>query len=289
MAVAYTRPFHPLDLASRAAAVFSLGEMIDQLRHEEVSHGASRNALTLVHDENLTAVLTVARQGAECGDHYSQEPTVFVMLEGELAIASASDGGITYLPNGSAGALARDVRHKLSATTDCAYLMVMGRHSKAERSAAVQRPAITGKTPTERSAQSIRQVTSSEAEADAIEDLVHQVMQRIDAAPAARRDELRAYASDLLAADNYSACAQADELQRPRRFAPLNFAAEAFLLALAGVIFLFFLPPVAAVLILLAILIAVGGVLRVLVARGVSVGRRLLPLDAWRAHHRSAH
>jgi hypothetical protein len=235
MSVAYARPFHPLDLANRAAAVFALGDMIDQLRHEEVYRSANRNALTLIHDAYLTAVLTVTRAGAECEDHFSQEPTVFIVLEGELAIESA-DGGIMYLPGCSAGALARDVRHKLTASTDCAYLMVMGRQDKAEKSAGARRSMNT----------------------------------------------------DLLAADMSSTRSQANELQRSGRLAPLNFASEAFLLALAGLILLFILPPAAAIVILLSILIAVGGTLRALASRGTRVGGRLLRLRASHAH-RSSH
>ena len=140
MAVAYERPFHPVNFDSEAAGVFSLGDMIDQLRREEVYESANRDALTLIHDDGLTAVLTVAKEGAQCEDHSSPEPTIFIVLDGDLTIESAFDGAVIYLRQGSAGALAPDVRHKLTATTDCAYLMIMGRKNKAGNSARRTRP-----------------------------------------------------------------------------------------------------------------------------------------------------
>jgi quercetin dioxygenase-like cupin family protein len=132
MSVAYTRPFHPLEFATKAAGQFALGAMIDQLQNEGSYRTAHRNALTLVRDDGLTAVATVARKGAQCEEHFSRGPTVFIVLEGELAIESAGDDRVITLPKGSVGVLAREIRHQLTAVSDCAYLMIMGRRRKAE-------------------------------------------------------------------------------------------------------------------------------------------------------------
>ena len=143
MSVAYTRPFHPFDLESRDSATFRLGDMIEQLRQEEVYRAGNRNALTLIHEGGLTAVLTVAKANAECEDHLSQEPTLFVVLDGDLKVESAADDEVIYLSLGAAGALARGVRHKVTATTDCAYLIIIGGTTEANepgRTAAARRP-----------------------------------------------------------------------------------------------------------------------------------------------------
>jgi len=140
MSVAYTRPFHPLDLESRTSAMFRLGDMIEQLRQEEVYRAGNRNALTLLHDGGLTAVLTVVKAGAECEDHLSQEPTLFVVLDGDLKVESAADEGIIYLSLGAAGALARGIRHKITATTECAYLMIIGGSTAPEENVGISSP-----------------------------------------------------------------------------------------------------------------------------------------------------
>lgn len=52
MAECYERPFVPVDLAERSAALFPLQEMIDQLRKEESFRDSNRNARTLVSRAN---------------------------------------------------------------------------------------------------------------------------------------------------------------------------------------------------------------------------------------------
>lgn len=126
MAECYERPFVPVDFSQRAAAMFPLQGMIDQLRNEESFRDSNRNALTLVNDDNLTAVLAVAKEGAECADHSAPEPTFAICLAGKLEVRAASGGGVIDIPQGSAAVLAPDVLHKLAAITDCAYLLVMG-------------------------------------------------------------------------------------------------------------------------------------------------------------------
>jgi quercetin dioxygenase-like cupin family protein len=128
----YERPFVPVDLSERAAAIFPLQGMIEQLSREEVFREANRNALTLVHHDNLTAVLTVAKEGARCADHSAAEPTLVVGLTGELEVQAASDGEVIHVSEGSAAVLAPDVLHNLVAVTDCAYLLVIGGGKVAE-------------------------------------------------------------------------------------------------------------------------------------------------------------
>ena len=120
------RPSHPIDLSQDSAAVFPLRSMIEKLRREDVYDRSSRNAVALIHDDGLRAVLTVAREGAECGDHASPEPTLVINLAGRLAVRGADGGGAIELPEGSAAALAPNVRHRLAAVTACAYLTIVG-------------------------------------------------------------------------------------------------------------------------------------------------------------------
>jgi quercetin dioxygenase-like cupin family protein len=270
------RPFHPVDFSDHAATLFALPGLINQLREEAVHRRAKRDALTLIHNHYLTAVLTVVRAGAQYEEHFSPEPTLFVMLEGELAIESGGNGGMMYLRSGSVGVLARAIRHKVTARTDCAYLLIIGYQRRVALPAESCQPTVR----VGGSVQSVRQAVSSQAAPDAVEGLVHQLTQSIDAAPLPQRDELRTYASDLLAADFSSARSQAEELQRSRRRAPLNAAGVASLLVLAAAIFFPFFPEMAAILMLSAIVLAVTGLLGAFVLRGTRVGERLLRLGA---------
>jgi quercetin dioxygenase-like cupin family protein len=122
----YERPFVPVDLSKRAAALFPLPAMIEQLRNEESFRDSNRNALTLVHQDGLTAVLTVAVEGAQCADHSAPEATFAVCLSGELEVRAGTGGAVIAIPPGEAAILAPHVEHRFVAVTDCAYLLVMG-------------------------------------------------------------------------------------------------------------------------------------------------------------------
>lgn len=120
------RPSHPIDLASDAGAVFQFASAIDALREEDVYGHSNRNAIGLVHDDGLRAVLTVAKAGTECDDHAAREPTMIVTLSGRLSITGGEGAGVIQVPEGSAAVLAPGVRHRLVAVTDCAYLLIVG-------------------------------------------------------------------------------------------------------------------------------------------------------------------
>ena len=140
MASSFERPFHPIDLSEDAAALFPLRTMIDELRQEDVYKSSSRNALALIHDEGLRAVLTVAKEGVECGDHTSPEPTVVVNLAGRLAIKGSEGAGMIQLSEGTAAALAPNLSHRLAAVTECAYLTIVGSRAGTEDGAQVSIP-----------------------------------------------------------------------------------------------------------------------------------------------------
>jgi quercetin dioxygenase-like cupin family protein len=231
MSDSFERPFHPVELSRRVAKQLPLGSMIDQLRGEESYRNASRNALTLVHDDGLAVVLTVARGGAECADHSSPEPSLVVSLAGELAIKSPSDEEI-LLPQGSAGTLGPDVHHRLAAVTDCAYLTIIGSRRETPRDA------------------------SSESERTDVAERVEQLARGIERAPAADQHELRDYAVGLLTAE-------APSILAPRRAsstAPMGALGAALLMIVASGVFFLVFPPVALVMFFLAFFVALVGI-----------------------------
>jgi quercetin dioxygenase-like cupin family protein len=231
MSDSFERPFHPVELSSRAAKQLPLGSMIDQLRGEESYRNARRNALTLVHDDGLAVVLTVAKGGAVCGEHSSPEPSLVVSLAGQLAIKSTSDEEI-LLPQGSAGALGPDVHHRLAAVTDCAYLTIIGSRRDTGRD------------------------VSSEAERTDIADRVEQLARGIERAPAADQHELRDYAVGLLTAEAPSTLAP----RSASATAPMGALGAALLMIVASGVFFIVFPPVALVMFLLAFVVALVGI-----------------------------
>lgn len=126
MAQAYERPFRPVELSVESMRSFPLQSMIQQLRSERTYRDAGRDALTLVHGEGLTAVLTVARQGTTCDEHSYPAPTLMLGLLGSLSISSPSDGGERSLREGEVIGMAPNVGHAVTAKSDCAFLTVIG-------------------------------------------------------------------------------------------------------------------------------------------------------------------
>jgi quercetin dioxygenase-like cupin family protein len=122
----------PVDLTNQAAALFSLPALMLSLSEEANPNDSNRNALTLLRNEELTAVLTVVKEGAECGQHSAPSPAMIIALSGEVEIRAA-DGASIYVPQGLAAALAPGVPHQIAAVTDCAYLLVIGgQHGEEE-------------------------------------------------------------------------------------------------------------------------------------------------------------
>src|SRR5262249_35155189 len=138
-----------------------------------------------------------------------------------------------------------DIRHKLTAVSDCAYLIVIG----------CQRSAMMAKRPL-----------------DSISTAMEKVIQRIEAAPAELRDELREHARELLSGGISPTAAAPLAGARP---APPTFAGLSFLLAAGALLLLFVLPPVAVVLAISAALIAIGAVVGAIAGRGARLGKRL--------------
>lgn len=126
MAGSYERPFEPVDFGERSAALFALGDMIAQLRREEAHQSGHRSALTLLHEPDLTLVLTAVCAGAECQEHAAAESTVLLGLEGTIAIKGARGGGVLQIGPGVAAALAPELVHTIEAVTDAAYLTIIG-------------------------------------------------------------------------------------------------------------------------------------------------------------------
>lgn len=126
---AYERPYRPIPLADVEMKDFVFRPMIEQLCGEPSLHSSGRAALTLVHGDGLTVVLTVARAGTHYEAHDAAGPTLFVVLAGLVAVDGG--GAHTRVDEGGALALGPRVHHAIDAESDCAFLTIIGEQDGA--------------------------------------------------------------------------------------------------------------------------------------------------------------
>lgn len=126
MSQAFERPFRPVELTASTVASFPLHAMAQQLMTEEVFQTSGRNALTLTRNTNLTVVLTVMQAGAVLQEHHAPAPVTILPLFGSIVLSTDAGGASTELDPGTTAAFAAHVEHRVKATLDSAFLIVMG-------------------------------------------------------------------------------------------------------------------------------------------------------------------
>jgi quercetin dioxygenase-like cupin family protein len=126
MSEAFVRPFRPVELTSSTLTSFPLQAMAQQLMTEDAFQTAGRNALTLIHQTNLTVVLTVLKAGAVLDEHHAPAPVTLLPLFGEIILASAEGTTRLTLAQGTGAVFAAHLPHRVEAQQDSAFLLVMG-------------------------------------------------------------------------------------------------------------------------------------------------------------------
>jgi len=126
MSEAFARPFRPVALAATTLTSFPVHAMAQQLMAEEAFQQAGRNALTLIRDTHFTVVLTVLKAGAILQEHHAPAPVTLVPLFGNVVLLADEGRKSTELDSGTIGAFAAHLEHRVEATQDSAFLLVMG-------------------------------------------------------------------------------------------------------------------------------------------------------------------
>jgi quercetin dioxygenase-like cupin family protein len=126
MAEAFVRPFRPVELTPATLMSFPLQAMAQQLMTEDAFQTSGRNALTLIHDKDLTVVLTVLKAGAVLDEHHAPAPVTLLPLFGEIVLASAEGTTRLTLAQGIGAVFAAHLSHRVEAQQDSAFLLVMG-------------------------------------------------------------------------------------------------------------------------------------------------------------------
>jgi quercetin dioxygenase-like cupin family protein len=126
MSEAFERPFRPVELSDATLTSFPVREMAQQLMAEEAFQTSGRNALTLVRDQTLTVVLTVLKAGAVLQEHHAPAPVTLLPLFGNIVLLADEGRKSVELTPGTTGALSAHLEHRVEATQDSAFLIVMG-------------------------------------------------------------------------------------------------------------------------------------------------------------------
>jgi len=126
MSEAFERPFRPVELNDTTLTSFPVQEMAHQLMTEEAFQTSGRNALTLIRDNNLTVVLTVLKAGAVLQEHHAPAPVTLLPLFGNIVLLADEGRKSTELSSGTTGVFSAHLEHRVEATQDSAFLIVMG-------------------------------------------------------------------------------------------------------------------------------------------------------------------
>jgi quercetin dioxygenase-like cupin family protein len=126
MPEAFARPFRPVELTASTLTSFPLQAMAQQLMTEEAFQTSGRNALTLIHNKDLTVVLTVLQAGAVLQEHHAPAPVTLLPLFGEIVLASAAGTTRLTLDHSNAAVFAAHLLHRVEAQQDSAFILVMG-------------------------------------------------------------------------------------------------------------------------------------------------------------------
>ena len=126
MSDAFERPFRPVELTASTLTAFPLQAMAHQLMTENAFQTSGRNALTLIHQTNLTVVLTVLKAGAVLQEHHAPAPVTLLPLFGEIILTLAEGTTRLTLDPGTAAVFAAHLPHRVEAQQDSAFVLVMG-------------------------------------------------------------------------------------------------------------------------------------------------------------------
>jgi len=126
MSEAFERPFRPVALSDTTLTSFPVHEMAQQLMTEEAFQTSGRNALTLIRDKNLTVVLTVLKAGAILQEHHAPAPVTLLPLFGSIVLSMDEGRKSIELDASTTGVFAAHLEHRVEASQDSAFLIVMG-------------------------------------------------------------------------------------------------------------------------------------------------------------------
>jgi quercetin dioxygenase-like cupin family protein len=126
MQTTFERPFKPVELTPATIEAFDMQALARQLRLEKpfVEHG--RNGLTLARDDQLTMVLTVAKEGKMLLEPHPPGPVAIVMLSGSVTLTTEGSVQQISLGPGMSAAFSPDIVDHVEVHTESAFLIMIG-------------------------------------------------------------------------------------------------------------------------------------------------------------------
>ena len=120
----------PLDLATLSFKSIDVLSLAKELLGSEHTGRDGRAARTLAKSQGLTAVLTVVPAGGNVGEHIAPGPVVIVPIVGAATFSSGKDRREAHpISVGQALFVGEGQKHQVSATQDCAFLIIIGLQS----------------------------------------------------------------------------------------------------------------------------------------------------------------
>ena len=97
----------------------------DLLGSEELARNG-RSARTLAKGQGMTAVLTAVRAGGEIHEHVAPGPVVIVPVTGAVTVEGLENRQSLTLGSGRTLFIGQGKKHRVSATEDAAFLLLIG-------------------------------------------------------------------------------------------------------------------------------------------------------------------
>ena len=129
MSETFERPFRPVELSNTTLTSFSVQDMAQQLMTEEAFQTSGRNALTLISNKSMTVVLIVLKAGSTLQEHHAPAPVTLLPLLGNIVLLADGENQSIELSPGTTGVFSAHLEHRVEATQDSAFLIVMGGQS----------------------------------------------------------------------------------------------------------------------------------------------------------------
>lgn len=118
-------PYQPIVLGSGNAQSFDLVAMARELMNDDAFSRSGRAARTLARGDDMTAVLTVMKEGRELHEHSAPGPVTVTVVSGKIVFSFDSRDDVA-LSEGTALVFAKDFVHTVRAEEDSSFLMVIG-------------------------------------------------------------------------------------------------------------------------------------------------------------------
>lgn len=118
--------YRPIEINSGTVESFDLVQAAKELMADEIFRKSGRVARTLARGEEMTAVLTVLKNGKEIQEHTAPGPVSIQVLSGEIVVYVDAQKRQISLPAGSAVVLSSDAAHRVSAKEDSAFFILIG-------------------------------------------------------------------------------------------------------------------------------------------------------------------